>query len=483
MKYSTIEACFSVPMLNLTIPSFPFVVAFAVKALGWHAEAIGWMAALPHICNFIQPFLLSGVSRRFSNFDLLVLMFSLGALPWGLAAFLPVLGGYQNVMFTMMLVVGTLASSVASVAWSAAISEVVPERVSGRYFARRNLIFGGWTLVMVMIAGHVVDIPTNPLPAFSAVFCAAGISRLLGLFFLTRMQFPPSVMQPLKRGIAARELIGVLHDNNYRNLCIFIGAWGLLLNGAMPFYTMFLINRLNLSVGTIVILTTLSSLGGLVTLKNWGRLSDRFGNRPLLQVAALIWALTALGMWSMSEPGWTIPLFIGYFIVGAMTAGFQLTQFNLMLRLAPQQSRGAYVAVFLALTSLFTAIGPILGGQFLKSMPSQIGTLFGRPVSSFHLLFVCAALGCALVINLIQRVREPSEQPVINVWREMRTMRGFNPMLSVLSVGELLLTPRGLLALTRRSLRSVRQQVKALEDVGEEIASGGKELLKKVPKN
>jgi len=61
----------------------------------------------------------------------------------------------------------------------------------------------------------------------------------------------------------------------------------------------------------------------------------------------------------------------------------------------------------------------------------------------------------------------------------MKTMRTFNPMLSVLSVGELLLTPRGLVALAQRSLRSVRQQVKAIGDVGEELATGGKEWLGK----
>jgi MFS family permease len=170
-------------------------------------------------------------------------------------------------------------------------------------------------------------------------------------------------------------------------------------------------------------------------------------------------------------------LFIGYFIVGAMTAGFQLTQFNLMLRLAPAALRPAYVAVFLAATSLLTAFGPVLGGELLRLMPDQIGELFGKPVYSFHFLFVIAGFGCMLVTSLIQRVREPAEQPVENVWREMRTMRTFNPMLSVLSVGELLLTPRGLVAIARRSLRSVRQQVKAIEDVGEEIVAGGKEAL------
>jgi 6-phosphogluconate dehydrogenase len=121
----------------------------------------------------------------------------------------------------------------------------------------------------------------------------------------------------------------------------------------------------------------------------------------------------------------------------------------------------------------------VIGSGLLALLPQQVGTLLGHPILSFHVLFGLAAFGCTLTTNLVQRVHEPAEQPVENVLREMRNMRSFNPMLSVLSVGELLLTPRGLVALARRSIRTVRQQVKALEEVGEEIVSGGKEVLGK----
>ena len=42
MKYCTIEGCFSVPMLNLTLGNFPFVIGFAVKGLGWGDAGIGF---------------------------------------------------------------------------------------------------------------------------------------------------------------------------------------------------------------------------------------------------------------------------------------------------------------------------------------------------------------------------------------------------------------------------------------------------------
>src|SRR5436190_1506076 len=479
LKYSTIEACFSVPMLNLTLPSFPFVLAFAVKGLGWQAGTVGLMAALPHVCNCLQPLLLAVLSRFFSNYGVLLLTFALGGVPWLAAASLPWLGAARDNVFTSILLIATCASSVASVAWSSAISELVPERLGGRYFARRNLIFGAWTLLAVMMAGQIAQWQGNSIRIFGAIFGVAGLSRLVGLFFLTRMRFPPVVREKRSRAIAAADLLAVLRNRNYLWLCAFIGLWGLILNAAMPFYTVFLVERLNFGVGSVVKLTTVASLGGLVTLKSWGRLCERFGNRPVLQVCAVIWGMTALVMWSLARPGWTWHLYIGYFIVGAMTAGFQLMQFNLMVRLAPAQLRPAYVALFMGLSSLLTAFGPVMGGQALKYLPGEVGHLFGHPIFSFHVLFVLSGFGCVLVTNLVQRVRETAEQPVLEVWREMRTMRTFNPMLSVLAAGELMLTPRGLFALGQQSLRTVRQQVKALEEVGEELVHGGREVLGK----
>lgn len=478
LKYSTIEACFSVPMLNLTLPSFPFVLAFTVKGLGWTAGAVGAMAALTHICNFLQPLLIAGLSRRFSPFGLLMVTFSIGGVAWLFAPLLQFLGNQgQDALFIAILLSATLSSSVATVAWSSAISEVVPERLTARYYARRNLIFGAWTLIIVWCAGRTAQSLGNTLTVFGFIFLAAGLGRLAALFFLRRMKFPESVHQPRPKGIALEDLWKVVRDRNYLWLCLFVGLWGFSLNFGMPFYTVFLVGQLKYGVGDVVMFTTLSSLGGLLTLKSWGRLCERFGNRPVMQVAASIWAVSALINWSLARPGWTWHLYLGYGVAGAMTAGFQLAQFNLMVRLAPAALRPAYVAIFISMTSFLTAMGPLLGGQVLRFLPFEIAAPGGIPISSYHLVFACSAVACIAVTAAIRRVREPAEAPTETVWREMSTMRTFNPMLSILAVGELLLTPRGLFALGQRSLRTVRQQVRAIEGVGSEFIDGGRQAL------
>ena len=107
LKYSTIEACFSVPMLNITLPSFPFVLAFAVRGLGWQAGAIGLMAALPHVCNCFQPLLLAALSRRFSAYGMLLLTFSFGAVPWLCSVTFPFLRTARDPLFMAILVIAT----------------------------------------------------------------------------------------------------------------------------------------------------------------------------------------------------------------------------------------------------------------------------------------------------------------------------------------------------------------------------------------
>ena len=92
LKQCTIESCFSVPMLNLTLGNFPFVIAFAVKALGWGNAGIGLLAAMPFFCLFIQPPILLWLQRRFSLRQIIAGTFAANAVPWMFIVFFPWLG-------------------------------------------------------------------------------------------------------------------------------------------------------------------------------------------------------------------------------------------------------------------------------------------------------------------------------------------------------------------------------------------------------
>ena len=126
LKYCTIESCFSVPMLNLTLGNFPFIIGFAVKALGWSDTRVGLLAAMPFICLFLQPPVMIFLQRFLSLRQIMSVTFVMNALPWTLIAAFPWLGPHQDWIFLAISFVSTLGNSICGVAWSASMSEIVP---------------------------------------------------------------------------------------------------------------------------------------------------------------------------------------------------------------------------------------------------------------------------------------------------------------------------------------------------------------------
>jgi MFS family permease len=232
-------------------------------------------------------------------------------------------------------------------------------------------------------------------------------------------------------------------------------------------------------MGGLTVLTTLGTLGGLLSLPSWGALSDRFGNKPVLMTCALGWSVVATAAWLFAGPHRYGHLFLNYFLVGAATAGFQLCQFNLMVKMVPTRSKAPYISVFLSVTSLLTALGPVLGGKILAVISTQpLGTFLGEPVLRFHVLFLFALLACAFSVRLLHKLKEPAERPVRELVRVMRNMREFNPVLGLLSVAQVIFTPRKITRFAEESLRTIRRQTADLTDVGEELVEHGIKALK-----
>jgi len=479
LKQCTIEGCFSAPMLNLTLGNFPFVIGFAVKALGWGDAGVGLLAAMPFLCLFLQPPVLLLLQRFFSLRQIMVGTIVFNALPWTLVAAFPWLGHHRDWVFLLISFVATLGNAVCGVAWSASMSELVPLGIRGKFFGTRNMMFGFWTLVVVMAAGKIVDQYGNSLTAFGAIFSTAAGARLIGLHFLTRMKFPPSVTERRPRASPLSTFTAVFRDLNFVRLLLFTGLFGFCLNLGWPFYNVYVLTELPLTVGDLTILTTLSTFGGLVSLRTWGPLSDRFGNKPIMLTSALTWLLVAAVSWLFSGPRHYGHLYANYFITGFMMAGFQqIGQFALMIKMVPPENKAHYISVYFSFTNMLIAAGPLLGGVILHHLPEDAGNLFGLPLTRYHVLIVGSLALCLLSLHLLQTVREPAERSVKDLVRVMRNMREFNPVLGVTTLAEYMFTPRGLSRLAHFSVRTLRRQTSAVSDVGEELVEEGWRAIK-----
>jgi hypothetical protein len=143
-------------MLNLT-GNMPFLIGFAVKALHWSDSAIGFLAAMPFFCLFVQPPITIFLQRYFSLYQIMAATFVINALPWLLTLLFPWLGEAKHLLFGAIVFLSNLGNAVCGVTWSASVSELVPLNIRGRYFGTRNMMFGFWALVTMLAAGQIAE--------------------------------------------------------------------------------------------------------------------------------------------------------------------------------------------------------------------------------------------------------------------------------------------------------------------------------------
>jgi len=125
LKYSTPSRHVQRADADLTLPNLRS--CWRSRSKGWDGRrALSRYGCSAALCNCLQPLLLAGPLTQ-------ILQLSVAApdpSPWRIAVApypdVPVHRGVKDALFTVMLILATLANSVASVTWSSAISEWFP---------------------------------------------------------------------------------------------------------------------------------------------------------------------------------------------------------------------------------------------------------------------------------------------------------------------------------------------------------------------
>jgi MFS family permease len=179
-------------------------------------------------------------------------------------------------------------------------------------------------------------------------------------------------------------------------------------------------------VADVSVFIILNSLSAAVTMPTWGRLLDRYGNKSVMAAAILLWPAQYL-LWLFLDRG-NIWLLYGLWVWNGFTwAGFTLGQFNLLLKLIPPEAKISAIGLNTAVTSIFTAIAPMLSGVAITWALHH-----GRDAMTvYHWAFALQILPALLSALLLLRVQEPKASPLSTVFGAMRNIRTLGAMLGL----------------------------------------------------
>ncbi|MCH8205516.1 MAG: MFS transporter [Chloroflexi bacterium] len=424
-----------------------FLAAYAL-AMGANNFQIGILASVPFIMQPLQIPSILLVEKLKRRKILAAGTFLLAQALWFPIALIPLFldvpsGGAIAVLLGLMGVRGMI-TAITTCSWNGWVRDLVPQNILGRFFSRQ-LTFGTVAAVVFGLgAALFVDYWKGSASAgdeiygytmallFGAVFLG-----MAGPLFMSLM--PEPLMQPTPGGQPSlvETIATPLRDRNFRQLMGFLFLRGFTANLAIPFFAVYMLQRLGMPLSAVISLTVLSQVFNVLFLRVWGPLVDQYGSKVILSLSTSLYVLVILGWAFTTMPEryfLTIPLLVVLHIfAGIATAGVTLTTGTIGMKLAPQGQATAYLAGASLATSLGAGLGPLVGGKFadyfsVRELSISFGWTapnggFDFPAISltgFDFLFAMAFIVGLIALNTLRGVHEEGGAEQEEVLEELR---------------------------------------------------------------
>lgn len=440
------------------------LAAFAL-ALGASNLQIGVLTALPFIGQTFQIPAVLLVERLGRRKVVAMPAYFLAQSLWIPIALIPVfLGVPSGAAISMLLGLMALrgvANAFINASWFTWLRDLVPQAVLGRYFARRQALATLATAVVALAGALYLDLWKGQVQE-ERVVLGYTLAFLLGALFLgwtsvgfmARMPEPQMQLPGGPRASFGEMLAAPLRDRNFRQLLNFLFFWNFAIHLAIPFFAVYMLQKLHMSLSVVIALSVLSQLCSILFARVWGPFADKFGGKAVLSLCSSLYLLVIVG-WAFTgrpEPHLlTLPLLVVlHMFAGIAAGGVSLTDMTLRMKLAPPGRAAAYLTGASVAISLGAGLSPLLGGflaDFFSLRELSLTLHWADPVWSvqlpvlrlagFDFLFVLAFVLGLITLNTLTTIREEGEVDRKVVLDELMSeaREGFRALSSVPGVG------------------------------------------------
>jgi MFS family permease len=388
--------------------------------LGANPVEIGLLSSIPMVVNLLQPlgayFSDRTTSRHWYSLSIfgpsrllwLILVGAIAWQSWHAGA------SHDLIVWTLAIVfLAHLLGALGSASWLSWMAALVPRKLRGRYFGFRNMASNSMSLVCVPVLGFTLSaLPGNKIQSYGFLLLIGAIAGVLSLLF----QFSMADVNPLEEAQHRANSLAAATNKDTHPLAansikflVYLSLWTFAVNISSPFFNLYLLDNLNIDVSWVTLYTSIMSGASLLMLMVWGRLADRWGNRPLLLIVGVIVAVTPL-LWLGTDENqlslWVwFPLL--HLLMGGTWAAIDLCGNNLQMAVATGKYQATFFGIAAAVTGVSGALGATVGG-FLAQNP-ELGGLPG--------LFSLSAIARLLALLPLILVAEDRSRSVRKLWK------------------------------------------------------------------
>lgn len=401
--------------------------AYAINASN---VQIGFLSGIPSLLSPLSQITGSRFMERYPRKRIIMISVALQALTWlpmiilGLLFMKGVFTNYLPITLVVFYSLYAALGAIAGPAWFSLLGDIVPEKIRGKYFGRRNKICGAIAMLSMVLAAFILDFFKTRgiiIIGFSVLFIIAMVARLFSAYFFTKHHEPRFKLEK-EYYFSFFQFIKKAPYNNFGKFTIYVALINLATNIAGPFFTIYMLRDLGFSFTTFMLVNLSASVFSLLFMPILGKFSDKYGNRELLRIGSFIVPLLPL-LWMINGSAVYIAL-IPQLASGIGWAAFNLAASNFIYDSVTPQRRGICVAYYNLLNGVGVFIGAILGGFLVQYVSLSF-------ISALFFVFLISGVTRIIIaifmfprIKEVRKVEEPKSNPLYY-------LKEFNPITSI----------------------------------------------------
>jgi len=392
LKLSIVEGSFNSAASSITDS---YITPFLLS-LGADNVQIGLANSLKSFANIFSQIPGAKLTNYLSRKSVWIISSLISRLLWIPIIIIPFF--YPNPIIAIIALF-TLASfflTLRSPAWSSLMGDIVPMKIRGAYFGKRNMIMGFCGLFATLISGIILSVY-----GFTTIFIMSvvfGMISILFFIFMYEPYFKKTYVYKHEISFHPKNIINAIKIN--KNFSLFT-AYVMFTNFAVeisaPFIAVYMLKDLNVSYEWFAILIFVGALVKTIFNKYWGKLADRYGNRRIMFVCGILISFVPFGYMLSSN---IAHLLIVKIFDGFAWAGFDIVVFNFLLDITPSKKRPGYVANYTFVTGIGSVIGAIFGAYLAQTYSNSffIG-LYGLQIV-FFISFILRMASISILSNV-----------------------------------------------------------------------------------
>jgi len=408
MKLSIKEGAVSTVMSSF---GDAYITPYALS-LNANNVQIGLLSSLTGLIGPLAQIKGSKLMEKLPRKKIVVIGTALNAIMWIpilILAFLFQKGMYLEYLPFALIVfysIYAIFGAIGGPAWFSMLGDIVPNKIRGKYFGKRNRVAGIVGLITTLGAAFLLDLFKTKgivLLGFALLFFVAFVFRLVSAYLFTK-HYDPKLHLEEGYYFSFWDFIKKAPKNNFGRFTIYIALmyFGVQIGG--PFFAVYMLKDLNFSYIIYTLVNISSTVFALITMGIWGKFSDKYGNRKILAMCGFVIPFLPIA-WIFS-PSPIYLMFVPQLIGGIGWAGFNLAVSNFIYDAVTPARR----AICVAYLNLMVGIGLFLGGIVGGFMAQFITINFMNKLLFIFLISgVVRLLASLIFIPMIKEVKKVHE--------------------------------------------------------------------------